>query len=66
MSQLLQDIASLRRAIRSGAQRVTYSDRTVEYRSLDEMHRILADMEREAGLRESGRKRTAPYYDRGF
>ena len=64
-SVLLQEIQTLKRAIRSGAQSVQYRDRTVQYRSLDEMRSILAEMEQEAGLRPSGRKRSNPYFDRG-
>lgn len=47
------DIDTLRRAIATGARKVSYGfgsgKREVEYRSLDEMRRILADMEAEVG-----------------
>jgi hypothetical protein len=65
-SLLLEEIQTLKAAIRSGAQRVQYRDRTVEYRSLEEMRSILAEMEEEAGLRKGGRKRQNPSYDRGL
>ena len=39
------DIDLLRAAINSGERRVRHADRMVEYRDLDEMKRILADME---------------------
>ena len=40
-------IVTLREAIASGATKVSYSDKTVEYRSLSEMKEILATMEAE-------------------
>lgn len=36
-----KDIEALKRAITSGTQTVSYSDRSVTYRSLDEMIRLL-------------------------
>ena len=60
------DIERLEQAIVSGHQRVQYKDRTVEYRSLDEMERTLARMKREAGLARSTRRRTNPTYDSGL
>jgi hypothetical protein len=62
----LDDIAALRRALRSGHSRVQYKDRTVEYRSLEEIRSILQEMEVEAGLRSPGRRRTTPTYDSGL
>jgi hypothetical protein len=38
-------IDALRRAYARGVTRVSYGDKTVEYRSLDEMKRVLAEME---------------------
>lgn len=66
MSSLANDITKLKQAIRSGATKVTYKDRSVEYRSLSEMRSVLADMEVEAGTRTSGRRRTNPTYDNGL
>ena len=54
------DIDTLRRAIATGARKVSYGfgsgKREVEYRSLDEMRRILADME--AAVSGAARPRT--------
>ncbi|WP_086932205.1 phage head-tail joining protein [Agarilytica rhodophyticola] len=59
------DIDALKKAIYSGATKVSYRDRSVDYRSLSEMKQTLADMQREI----SGGKRE-PYkfkrYDRGY
>lgn len=66
MSSLEDDIKKLQSAIRRGVSRVQYKDRTVEYRSLDEMRDILAEMKREAGQTKSTRKRTNPTFDRGL
>lgn len=56
MSALDDDIAALRAAIRTGARKVTYGyghgRREVEYRSLDEMQRVLTGMEDEAAGRQ--------------
>ena len=66
MTDLATDITKLKQAIRSGVTRVTYKDRTVEYRSLSEMRDILAEMQTEQGARKSGRRRTNPTYDNGL
>lgn len=42
-----EDIATLESAIYSGIKKVKYKDRETEYRDLDEMKRILADMKSE-------------------
>jgi len=48
------DVAKLKKAIASGATEVRYADRTVRYRTLQEMRETLAMIEAEA----SGRTRT--------
>lgn len=63
---ILDEIKVLKAAIRAGAQRVQYKDRTVDYRSLEEMRSILKEMELEAGIGKSGRKRTTPSYFKGY
>ncbi len=56
MSALADAIAALKAAIRTGARKVAYGygrdKREVEYRSLEEMKSVLADMEDEASGRE--------------
>jgi hypothetical protein len=44
MTWSLEDLAALERAIASGARRVRYADREVEYRTLDEMLRVRAEI----------------------
>lgn len=60
-------ITALRNAIASGAQTVSYSDKRVEYRSLDEMRQILADMEADlAGLTRTRQFRVVSPADKGL
>jgi len=55
---------ALRKAIASGALRVSYADRTVQYHSLAEMRSLLKDMERALGIETDDRfSRTS--FDRG-
>jgi hypothetical protein len=42
-------ITALEKAIASGALRVKYADRDVQYRSLEEMERLLGKMKAEVG-----------------
>ena len=64
MSDIDKRIERLESAIASGHQRVTYKDRTVEYRSIDEMERVLERLK----VQRDGKKtrRTNPRYDRGL
>jgi hypothetical protein len=58
ISQLETRIEKLKRARASGHARVTYGDRTVEYRSVDEINAAIAADERDlASLRGSRRVR---------
>ena len=53
------DLATLNAAIALGAKVVEYADKRVEYRSLDDMFRVKADLERQcngAASRQNGRK----------
>lgn len=47
MAYTQADIDEIKRAMATGALRASFADREVEYRSLDEMQRQLAEMERE-------------------
>jgi len=59
------DIAKMKKAIATGAQSVSYKDRTVTYRSLSEMKQVLNDMIRE--VRGTSRKRRVnPQFDSGL
>jgi hypothetical protein len=42
-----QQIQALREAVASGARRVRFADREIEYRSVDELQRVLAAAEAE-------------------
>lgn len=50
MAWVLSDIEALEKAIATGATRVKYADKEVEYRSLDEMLRTLKMIKDELGL----------------
>lgn len=47
MAWTQSDIDKLKRALASGARRVRFADREVEYRSLEEMREIIAQAERD-------------------
>lgn len=66
MTSLTQDdIDALEEAIASGARRVKFKDREVEYRSLAEMKEILADAKSAvSGVRR--KRRVIPEYDSGL
>ena len=48
MATTQEEIERLEAAIASGARRVEYSDKEIEYRSLEEMNRILKDLKNKA------------------
>ena len=51
-------VDALRRAYARGVTRVSYGDKTVEYRSLDEMKRVIAEMDGDV----SGTPRARRFY----
>lgn len=53
----LQNYQALCAGIAQGVSRVTYGDKTVEYRSLDEMLRLKAIMEAALGINNAGKSR---------
>jgi len=59
------DLDALNASINEGARRVQYQDRSVEYRSLDEMLRIRAQMQRELGV-TSIKGRITPTFGKGL
>lgn len=65
MAYTSSDLSALERAIKSGARRVKYENREVEYRSLDEMQRLRNQMRRELGLAKSY-KAIQPKFDKGL
>jgi hypothetical protein len=61
------DVIVLEKAIATGATSVQYADKKVDYRSLSDMYRILADMKNELGLDsniDNGRRYGS--YDKGL
>lgn len=65
MSFTLEEYETLGRAISSGTTSVRYQDRTVTYRSLDEMVRTRNLMARELGL-VRGPNRVLASFDKGL
>ena len=64
MAWTIDDYNALKAAIATGAKKVKYSDKEVEYRDLKEMYSIASSMEAELGIG----KRTRYYaqHSRGF
>lgn len=50
----LEDVASLKKAIASGVNKVEYKDKAVTYNSLNDMIKALRLMENALGLRDPG------------
>lgn len=50
----VEDLAALETAIGQGVKKVEYNDRTVEYRTLNEMLKIRELMKRSLGLHKRG------------
>ncbi len=62
------DLTALDTAIKSGARRVAYRDRTVDYHSLDEMLKLRAVMQAEVSTGDRttyGTRRVYPKYSKG-
>lgn len=57
----IEDYNTLKKAIAQGALRVRYGDKEVEYRSLNDMQRILGMMAEELGLKKRGTFRKVAY-----
>jgi len=60
----LKDLAVLEKAISQGVQKVKYTDKEIEYRSLNEMLRLRDVMKRDLGL-TSKSNRLYAQYDKG-
>lgn len=60
------DLTALEDAIKSGALRVKYTDKEVEYRSLDEMIRIREMIRKELGLVTNVDRRKVASTSKGF
>lgn len=65
MSYTQAHLDALRAALVSGATRVTYEGRTVEYRTIADLERVIATVERSLGLRGPASRITYPEVTRG-
>jgi hypothetical protein len=57
MSYTTQQLEALRKALATGERRVSFGDRTVEYRSVDELKAAIREVESALG-REAGAQKT--------
>lgn len=48
-----------------GVLKVKYADKEVEYRSFDDMARLISDMERDLGIKKPGSGRSFATFDKG-
>ena len=56
MAYTIDQLTTLQDAIAQGVLEVKYADKTVTYRSLNEMNRIVSMMKRELGISTSSRR----------
>jgi len=61
----LEQYQALKCALAEGAKVVRYQDKWIEYRSFDEMKKILGEMEIELGLKSSRCKRIYGRFSKG-
>lgn len=64
MSYTQNQLDALRAALASGTSRVSYDGRTVEYRTMAELERAIARIERSLGQRAAGSRITYPEMNR--
>lgn len=60
------DLDAINRAIARGERRVTFSDRTVEYRDIDELLKARDAIQTELRKQKGGRRRIWPMRGTGF
>lgn len=63
-SYTTEQLERLEKAIAQGVKKVTYNDKTVEYRDLSEMLRIREEMRKSLGLINTKNKRIIAKFDR--
>ncbi len=56
MAYTLADLTALEDALKTGARRVKFADREVEFRSLTELRGIIEGLRRQLGLSDGGLK----------
>jgi len=66
MAYTIEQYNALKSAIATGTQSVTYGDKTVHYRSMDEMEKIVRRMEAELFPERIPRRRKLVCVDRGY
>lgn len=66
MAWTTSDLEALEKAIASGTTRVKYSDREVNYRTLDEMLKIRDMMAKELGDKPAGPYRALAQFSKGL
>jgi len=66
MAYTQQDYDALKAAIASGALRVEYGDKRIEYRTLKDMQTTLSIMAKELGLTKKHGGRTVGNFDKGL
>lgn len=66
MSYTIQQYEATKKAYASGTKSVSYGDKKIEYRSLEEMERIIRKMEAELFPDRAPRRRRFASFDRGF
>lgn len=67
MAYTIEQITALKEAIAQGALEVQYADKRITYRSLDEMNRILQQMQEELGLARPVSSRISyPSFNKGL
>lgn len=69
MAYTVQDVLAIEEAIKSGALRVTFGDRTVQYQSLDDLKKLRSEMiseiDAEANPDRPAKRRTYRVYQSG-
>ena len=66
MAWSASDLEEIEKAIKSGTLRVKYSDREVQYRSLQEMLQIRDMIAREVGTKPAGPTRRLAQFSKGL
>lgn len=66
MAWTLNDLNAIKEAIATGAKRVKYADKEIEYRSLDEMLKAKQLIEDELGLNAGRKNHSYPTFSKGL
>lgn len=66
MQYTTEQYTALKAAIAQGALRVRYGDKEVEYRSVEQMEKILSSMEVELGIKKPGLRKKYVSFSKGL